>query len=500
MKAHILEVLNPSTAELMPPPEDLQEDPAENLDESLDAGELGTDLDASLRFVEMYASILRYCPGLGWLYWDGRRWALDRSGKVFELSKKSARHWTTQANRLQGDDRERRLRLALMLESASHIKATVDLARRDKRLVVTSDQLDRDPWKFNVQNGTLHLRTGQISPHNPADLLTKIAPIFHKPGAIHPTLTRYLTMIESHTPGMSAFLARCFGAALSGDATTESLFLLQGEGGSGKTTLVEAMAAAMGDYAVKLPFESFCQSKHGRGPGAASPDLIPLRGSRLAYASEGDQSARLDAGVVKTLTGNEPITARGLYSDPITFPQTWKLWLVSNFDPKTESDDTGIWRRMLKLPFNVIPEDQRDPSVKRDLTNDPDVRSALLSWALAGCLDWQARGGGRKGLAPPSVVETATATYRAKQDTLGDWWEDILTTHCLHKDAFTTASELRRGYEDWCEANGASPVYIQRFSAYLENKGLVKHRTKTERGWRGIKPQPPPPNQIECSY
>jgi putative DNA primase/helicase len=287
---------------------------------------------------------------------------------------------------------------------------------------------------------------------------------------------------------MGGFLSRCFGCALTGDAEAETLFLLQGDGGSGKTTLVEAVASMLGDYSAKLTFDSFCTSKHGRGPGAASPDLIRLRGSRLAYASEGDQSARLDAGVVKTLTGNEPITARALYAEPITFPQTWKLWLVSNFDPKADSEDSGIWRRMLKLHFAAIPAADRDPAVKRMLTTDAGAQSALLAWAVAGCLDWQKRGGGRIGLAPPDAVQAATDTYRIRQDTMAQWWDDLLAEDAkLDPYGKTTRKALREHYEQWCQDNGAVPVHAKRFIAYLEARGLqIAPRTSGGRGWVGL--------------
>lgn len=287
---------------------------------------------------------------------------------------------------------------------------------------------------------------------------------------------------------MKAFLARCFGVALTGDAEAETLFLLQGDGGSGKTTMVEAVASMLGDYATKMNFESLCQSKHGRGPGAASPDLIPLRGARLAYASEGDSSARLDAGKVKELTGNEPTTARALYSAPMTFRPTWKVWLVSNFDPKVDSEDTGIWRRMAKLQFAVIPTESRDPAVKRVLTTNPGARSAVLSWALAGCLDWQKRGGGRAGLAPPKAVEDATAAYRVTQDTLAEWWEELMATANIGDNTKDTPKHtIRCNYQKWCETNGNHhPVSPQRLAAYLKSKGLSESRSAASRVWVGI--------------
>lgn len=458
--------------------------------EPMEAGGYATDLDASLRFAESQSNVLRYVNGLGWIYWNGRRWTEDSEGHALELSKQSARKWHLRAvvSNAEAEVRGRMIKAASALESASHIRAAVDLAKADPRMVLRSDKLDVDPYALNVLNGTLDLRTGNLRAHHREDFITKLAPVKFVPGATHPALTKYLNTIDAKEPGTSAFLARCFGAALTGDASPESLFLLQGDGGSGKTTLVEAVANLLGDYSVKLPFESFVLSRHGRSPGGASPDLIKLRGSRLAYASEGDKSARLDAGVIKTLSGNEPLTARALYSAPIEFDQTWKLWLVSNYDPRTDSEDTGIWRRMIKLRFEVIPEAERDPAIKQALFKDPGARSALLAWSLAGCLDWQTRGGGRKGLALPASVQTLTDAYRQKQDVLGQWWGDLLASEAkLNPAGRAAATALRRNYEEWCDENGEHPVASLRFAEHLRSKGMTDVKgSKGLRYWQGV--------------
>lgn len=455
----------------------------------VEAAGFATDLDASARFAKAHADKLRYSPGIGWLFWDGKRWAQDAEGRAVELSKQAARDWVrSESATANGDDRARRIKAALALESAGHVKGAVELAKTDPRLVLTADRLDRDAYLLNVQNGTLDLRTGQLRPHRREDLITKLAPVDYVAGATHPTLAKYLDHLEAHLPGMAAFLARCFGAALTGDASPESLFLLQGEGGSGKTTLTEAVAEMLGDYAAKLPFESFVLSRRGTSPGGARSDLMTLRGARLAYASEGDKSARLDAGMVKGLTGGESVTAREVFSTQITFAQTWKLWLVSNYEPRADSDDTGIWRRMLKIPFPVIPAEQRDPNVKRTLTRDDAARSALLTWTLAGCLDWQARGGGRIGLAAPASVEAETEAYRKKQDVLGAWWEDLLASAAtLAPTGRATAKELRTNYDEWAKENGERAITLVRFADFLRAKGLEETRGKGGvRYWRGV--------------
>lgn len=453
--------------------------------------DVGTDLDAANRFAGEVQDRLRFVPGLAWHHWDGRRWAFDTMGRALEEAKQSAQRWTESRLNLETGDLEQRKRmvgLALKMESAAHIKAVLDLAKVDPALVLPHDQLDRDGWLLNVENGTLDLRTGMLRRHDRRDFISKLAPVVFDPDARHNTFDRYLRTLDEAIPEMSEFLARCMGACLTGDCSPESMFLLQGDGASGKTTLTEAFAGILGDYAVKLPFEVFCLSRHGRSPGSASPDLIRLRGARFAFASEGDQSAKLDAGVVKMLTGGDSIPARALYQAPISIPQTWKLWLVSNFDPRAESDDTGLWRRLVKVHFEAIPVAQRDPAIKHALTTDPAVRSALLAWAVRGCLDWQRRGGGRQGLWLLAAVEEATAAYRKKQDTLAVWFDDLLAEGGrLDQGAMTGVGVVRRHYEAWCENSGYSPCIARRFNAFLESRSLRRSRgTGGVWRWEGL--------------
>jgi putative DNA primase/helicase len=454
--------------------------------------DLGTDLDASLRFVAAAESKLRYCPAIGWLAWDEKRWSVSGDAAAMELSKSVARDWVLHWMDLIPSDPDnqqlkKNLKMALALEGGPRLRSVVELAKTDPKLCIEASGLDRDQWLLNVQNGTLDLKTGHLRPHCREDFITKLAPVNYRPDATHPMLEKYLQRVRETSPDMPDFLARCFGAALTGDASTESLFLLQGEGASGKTTLVEAIALMLGEYTAKLQFESFCASKHGRSPGAASPDLITLRGARLAYASEGSQSARLDAGLIKLLTGKEELTARALYKAPVRFEQTWKLWLVSNFDPNTESDDTGIWRRILKLHFEVVPPEKRNPEIKTSLATDPMARSALLSWCLKGCLDWQARGGGREGLAAPECVLAVTDEYRAKQDILGEWWKALLVDATLGEHEVAFGSMLRGHYENWAREFGTTPVQGKRFREFLIRQGLKEYRDANNRGWKGIK-------------
>ena len=69
------------------------------------------------------------------------------------------------------------LKHARKSESKYRLQAMIQLAAADPRVVLSSDQLDSDPCLFNVQNGTIDLRTGAVSPHDPGQLITKLCPV-----------------------------------------------------------------------------------------------------------------------------------------------------------------------------------------------------------------------------------------------------------------------------------------------------------------------------------
>jgi putative DNA primase/helicase len=48
-------------------------------------------------------------------------------------------------------------------------------------LNIKTDRLDTNPWLFNVENGTIDLKTGELREHRQEDMITRIANIKHLP-------------------------------------------------------------------------------------------------------------------------------------------------------------------------------------------------------------------------------------------------------------------------------------------------------------------------------
>ena len=70
-------------------------------------------------------------------------------------------------------ERKRAVEWALHSESVYGIRATLESAQSVSTLVTIADYYDLDKFLLTVGNGTLDLRTGQLRPFSPDDLITR---------------------------------------------------------------------------------------------------------------------------------------------------------------------------------------------------------------------------------------------------------------------------------------------------------------------------------------
>ena len=194
-------------------------------------------------------------------------------------------------------------------ESESRIKAAIELAKSEPGVPVLPDQLDVDPWLLNATNGTVDLRSGKLRPHCREDLITKLAPVAYIPDA---TLTQWDDFLADTTNAdtdLIGFLQRAVGYSLTGDCREEVLFFVHGPAAAGKSTFIEVIKAALGDYTRTADFESFLQR---RDVGATRNDIARLAGARFVASIEVDEGKRLAEGLIKNLTGNDTVP-RGIW-------------------------------------------------------------------------------------------------------------------------------------------------------------------------------------------
>jgi putative DNA primase/helicase len=350
------------------------------------------------RVAREHAQRLRFVHKIGWHVWDGHRWAVDGDGAAKRCATETLKTALWQAVELPTYERDELIKDVRRCETAAGLNGVLDIAESLRPLAVAPDTLDRDPYLLNTKDGTYDLRTHQLRPADPADLITKVTGCGLDPQADAGPWERFLAEVLPDEQ-VRVFVRRLAGYALLGVVREHVLPVFHGTGANGKDTLLGLLRRAFGDYAIEADPELLVDR---RGFGAHPTGQADLRGVRLATTSETDEGRRLATATAKRLTGGNQITARRMAKDFFSFSPSHTLVLVTNHLPKVPGGDPALWRRLLLVPFDVvIPPERQDVSLPDRLGLS---LPAVLRWSVAGYRDYCDRG----GLVPPESVRLRT--------------------------------------------------------------------------------------------
>lgn len=355
-------------------------------------------------------------------------------------------------------------------EGAGKLNAVAGLIKSFPEVAIRPELLDRDLMAINVLNGTLRLErlkekrpqadieagksewrtTGwriRLHKHDRADLLTKLSPIKWSPNARCPEYDAFLERMQPDA-AMRRFLNQWGGYSLTGDTTEHKLAFFYGEGRNGKGTWVEAVAHLAGDYAGAIGIESLLDTGQQRRGDQATPDLAELPAVRFLRVSEPKKGMAWNDGLIKQLTGGDPVKARHLNKGFFTYFPHFKMTISGNTKPNVRDLSHGMWARMQLVPWNVVlQEDQLDRDLPARLKAEG---SGILNRLLEGLIDWRTN-----GLIVPDAVKDATRAYRDQSDVLGRFLAQCCVIGDDGRRVRVKASELWETFEAWAQATGS---------------------------------------------
>ena len=274
-----------------------------------------SDSGNAQRFVRLHRGRALHCFPTGmWFVFDGCVWRPDTTGEVMRLAKATVATIYEEASCSTDDQSRKKLAAwALQSENEKRLNAMISVARAE--LPVSPEDLDRHSRLLNVLNGTIELDSCTLREHRASDLITKLAPVEFNPAARSDLWTRVL---EHAIPdeGVRRFAQKLSGYTLSGETGEDVFVSIYGPTRTAKGTFQDALSATLGDYAVTAEFDLLAERDRPSGP---RPELVRLRGVRMVSVYETSRRLKLSASLVKSLAGSDPITARDMFSKPLTF-------------------------------------------------------------------------------------------------------------------------------------------------------------------------------------
>lgn len=414
-----------------------------------------TEFGNAERLLRKYGENLMYVPDLdAWFVWSGVYWrpALGGRTEIAHFAKETIRDLPKEADQHSGS--EEFYAFCSISQRAQMVNAMIGLAQSDPRVVVPSWELDKYPHFLGAKNGVVDLRTGALLPPDPALRITLVAGCDYDPDARAPLFTKTLSDVFFDDQEMVEYVLRAFGYALTGQPKEDVMFIAFGNGSNGKSTIFNAVREAFGNYAKSAEASSFVSDGKTGGQGGAREDLVRLRGARFVYVNEPDENGVLREGSVKSMTGGDTITARGLWAKSSTeIKPTWTIFMPTNHRPIIQGNDNGIWRRMSLLPF------ERNFDADSRVVKDRNRREKLLG-EMPGILSMIVQAAVRYaqvGLEAPSRVKIAREEYRAQMDLLAEWLDECCD---LQKNAETRMSDLWESWSNFATKRG-NIMYIK---------------------------------------
>lgn len=433
---------------------------------------LGTHDDIALAFAREYPERFRFNGDRAqWLEWTGVVWDAISDARMLEYVRLFCRD--------SAGHEERRPRAVSFWEAvAKALRGPFE---------VKQSELDRNHYLMNTPGGTIDLLTGQIRPHDPTDLLTKITRATPGHGSSH-AWNVFLWQIACGDSELIRDLQIMLGASLSCAVEDHWVGYFFGTGRNGKSALIETVAHALGAYAAPVPSEPFMQTRNEQHPTG----LTTLAGLRLAYANEVPQGRFFNAEVIKSLSGDEEITARYIGQNFFSFVRTFKLIFIGNDLPQVRAQDVAIKSRMRIIPFQADFSGQENPDLPALLRAEA---AQILKWLIDGHAMWQAAG---KRFRPGRAIQSASADYFAAQSTPDLWLSEcaqIISHDAKALNLWPSSADAYASYRTWKSFRGEEPISMTRFASWISiQPGIEKIKVSVMRlkGLSLQSPQVPP--------
>lgn len=289
--------------------------------------------------------------------------------------------------------------------------------------------LDENPYLIGFNNGIYDFKSNLFRQGKIDDFITYSTGydyIEYDPDNTHvKEIYEFLSKIITNSDVLD-YLLKVLGKSLLG-VTDEKFFIFTGiSGANGKSTLINFLEMCLKDYMISADI-SLLTNKRGNS-GNASPDVLRMKGTRIIAFQEPENNDKLHTGMLKQLSGNDSIIARGLFKDPISFKMQGTMFLCCNDLPTIQSSDGGTWRRIRVIDFKSRFCDNPNPNKPNEFHIDKNLKEKMKIWKpyFMSILIHYYNLYKKEGLVEPNEVLVATNRYKNDNDKFNEFFDNEL--------------------------------------------------------------------------
>lgn len=408
------------------------------------------------RLMDKYGDTLMYVSEIEqWYQWDGMRWNAATPEQLQFLATQTIYSIAQEAR--DEENEEVRVRLAQWArdsQKTAMVKNIVTGARAEPRVFARAANLDADVRYIGAPNCIIDLQTGAALAPDRNARITQYTAVQYNPAADAPCFKQTIREAFFDNIELIVFFKRLMGYALLGNPKQSWLVIPYGHGANGKSTIMNAIQRVLGDYCRTASSDTFTSSEASRSSSAGGPreDLVRLRSTRMLLISEVEENSHLREAIVKSLTGDDTIVARGVQAKAsVEYKPRFVPIMSTNHKPVIKGSDNGIWRRIMMIPFER--NFREDPNIPEDVDRPEKIAAeseGVLRWLVEGAVEYQ-----QFGVTVPHIIREATDEYRKDMDLLSGWIESRLE---FDPDAFVTPQDLFTSWQSY-----ATPIGLMRF-------------------------------------
>ena len=346
-----------------------------------------------------------------------------------------------------------------------------------------------------VENGILNIFTKELNEFTPTKIFFTKIPVLYDKTKTCPNILKFLKDVLKDEEDIKVVL-EIIGYCLLKEYKLEKAFMFLGNGRNGKSKTLTLLKLFLGmDNVCSIPLYQL---------RADNFSISELHNKLVNIAGDLSNTDLKDTGMIKSLTGRDPINAKRKFLSDVKFTNFAKMVFACNDLPRVYDTSIGFWERwvLLEFPYQFVKKkeydlisNEKDKEFKK--VDNPDIINSIISKdELSGLLNESLE-------ALQRINEEKDFSYTKGSKEVKDFWvrkSDSFMAFCLDEicedyDSKISKKEVRQKYSKYCKKHKVKSVSDISIKITLQELyGVIDEFIKTdplterqEWCWTGIK-------------